>query len=544
MTLFAKKIIGIDFHDYYAQLVELKSANGKVSLEAYNRVTIPPNVIKDGEIVDQEMVKALLLNLLKNANPKPIKTKSVACIFPAKKIFTHIFKFPLALTEEEIKKAIPYEAETVIPFSIQDVYWDFHVLFKDLRQQKHASQYVLFACVPKTMADQYVQLLDAMDLAPFLCGIMPESLINAFAKQIDSHKTTLIIDRGTLTTNYVIVQNNTIQYTFSATESGHGLISGLAKEFYEDEATILLQREKNNLDGRYTPGIKAFLARTYKIAQEILKDFKTPVSDIILTGEFLYFPKFLEEARAAFPDQEVHIGNPKYGLEIPKNQFENATQKQEDLVPYSLYFTHAIGVALRGLLGKGNGGINLLPDALRENFANRRHAFLLAFAGIGMTMLSLFSATVLFLTQQNLVYERQNLAIKKGAIDKIIYGTRYQEITTLIKDFNGEVGTLSTIQNSLFSVPTLFENVIALLPEGVRLTFLMLNDENLSIEMSGVADDRAVLLATQQNFEQAEFVSSVVAPISNYDAKTNISFTLSITLLSSALTPYGTISNS
>lgn len=544
MNFFTKTVVGIDFHDYYAQLVELKSAGGKIFLEAYNRITIPPNVIKDGEVKDQEMLKVILLNLLKNANPKPITTKSVACIFPAKKIFTHIFKLPLILTEEEIKKAIPYEAETVIPFSMQDVYWDFHVLSKDLRQQKHASQYVLFACVPKVMADQYVQLLDAMELTPFLCGIMPESLNYALAKQIDAHKTTLIIDRDTLTTNYVIVQNNTIQYTFSATESGHGLMTELARKFHTDEASIILQREKNNLDGQYTEDIKTFFAKTYKIGQEILKDTKTPVTEIILTGEFLYFPKFLEEAHAAFPKQEVKVGNPKYGLEIPQNQFKAPTKKQEDLVPYSLYFTHAIGVALRGLLGKGNGGINLLPDALRESFTNKRHAFILAFAAIGMTMVSLFSATFLVLTHQNLVYERQDLEIKKAAIDRIIYGTRYQEITELIKDFNEEVGALSTIQNSLFSVPTLFENITMFLPKGVRLTSFTFSDESLSIEMSGVATDRAVLLETQQNLENAQFVSAVMAPISNYDEKANISFTFTITLLSSALTPYGTVSNS
>lgn len=544
MNFFTKKVVGIDFHDYYAQIVEIKSAGGKFFLEAYNRTTIPPNVIKDGEIKDQEMLKAILLNLLKDANPKPVTTKSVACIFPAKKIFTHIFKLPLILTEEEIKKAIPYEAETVIPFSMQDVYWDFHVLSKDFRQQKHASQYILFACVPKIMADQYVQLLDVMELTPFLCGIMPESLNHALSKQIDPHKTTLIIDRGTLTTNYVIVQNNTIQYTFSATEAGHGLISELARKFHVDEASIILQREKNNLDGRYMEDIKTFFAKTYKIGQEILKDTKTPVTEIILTGEFLYFPKFLEEAQAAFPKQEVKVGNPKYGLEIPQNQFKAPTKKQEDLVPYSLYFTHAIGVALRGLLGKGNGGINLLPDALRENFANKRHAFILAFAAIGMTMVSLFSATLLVLIHQNLVYERQDLEIKKAAIDKIIYGTRYQEITELIKDFNEEVGTLSTIQNSLFSVSTLFENLTVLLPKGVRLTSFTFSNENLSIEMSGVATDRAVLLETQQNLENVQFVSTVMAPISNYDEKTNISFTFTITLLSSALTPYGTVSNS
>lgn len=544
MTFFSKKVVGIDFHDYYAQLVELKSVGKKISLEAYNRVTIPANVVKDGEILQQETLKTILETLLKNANPKPIDAKYVACIFPPKKIFTHIFKFPLTLTEEEIKKAIPYEAETVIPFSMQDVYWDFHVISRDLRSQKHASQYVLFACVQKVMADQYVQLFDAMELIPFVCGIVPESLQHALAKQVNPQKGTLIIDVGTLTTNYVVVEKNMIKSTFSSTDGGRTLISGLAKEFHVDEGAILAQREKNNLDGRYSDRIMEFIDNTYKIGRNILTESKIAVQTVILTGEFLYFPHFLERARAAFPEQEVVVGNPKYGLEIADDQFAPVTPQQDNLVPYSLYFTNAIGIVLRGIYGKGNGGINLLPDALRESFVNKRHAFFLAFASIGMTMIALFSATFLFLTYQNLINERQGLEIQKSAIDKIIYGTRYQEITALIKQFNEEVGTLTTIQDGLFSVPRTFEKVTALLPKGVRLTSLTVSAENLSIEMSGVAADRSVLLEMQQNLENADFVSDVIAPISNYDAKTNISFTFTVTLLKSALDSYGTATNS
>src|SRR3990167_5573593 len=115
MDLFQKKIIGIDFHDYSAQLIELKAENGKLFLEAYSRVVIPPTVIVNGEIKKEDELKNLLILLFQRANPRPILEKEIVVVFPSSLVFSHIFTFPANLTEDEIRRALPFEAETVIP---------------------------------------------------------------------------------------------------------------------------------------------------------------------------------------------------------------------------------------------------------------------------------------------------------------------------------------------------------------------------------------------------------------------------------------------
>src|SRR3989338_310324 len=150
MNIFAKRIVGIDFHDYSAQVVELSLLKDKISLEAYNRITIPAEVIKDGEILKPEELKILMKNLLQNANPKAIDSKNVAIVFPSSKVFTHIFNLPSNLSENEIKNTLSFEAETVIPFAIQDMYWDYRFL-----EEGEKSKKVLFAAITRETADQY-----------------------------------------------------------------------------------------------------------------------------------------------------------------------------------------------------------------------------------------------------------------------------------------------------------------------------------------------------------------------------------------------------
>lgn len=105
MSIFSRKFVGIDFHDYYAQLVELQLSGDKISLDAYNRVLIPPSVIVNGEIQQEEDLKNILKNLLLQANPNAVSSKDIGIIFPSTKVFHHIFSFPKTLKNEQIKKS-------------------------------------------------------------------------------------------------------------------------------------------------------------------------------------------------------------------------------------------------------------------------------------------------------------------------------------------------------------------------------------------------------------------------------------------------------
>ena len=205
-----KKVVGMDLHDHSAQVVELKQGQTDISLEAYNRVILPAHVIHDGEVKpDREQeFKGMILDFLQGANPNAIESKNVAIILPAKKTFAHIFKMPGNFGEQEIKKAIPFEAETVIPFPIQDVYWDTTVLssIPATKDDPVPNKYVLFAAIPKEIADTYARLFEGMWLTPYLFGVNVEALKYVLREQIEPDKASLIIDLGTLSTNYLILK--------------------------------------------------------------------------------------------------------------------------------------------------------------------------------------------------------------------------------------------------------------------------------------------------------------------------------------------------
>lgn len=544
MTLFEKKYVGLDFHDYSAQIVELRKHGDQVSLEQYNRVLIPPSVIRNGEILKEEELKQILNDLFLKANPKPIEKENVAMILPASKVLTHIFTFPAALDEKEIAKALPYEMEKVMPVSIDDVYWDFTILEKEPKIKKHASQHVFFAAIMKSVAEQYTAILEAIDIVPTFVGVHSEAIRRTIAKHLVKDANTLVIDIGTLSVNFLYVESEILKSFLSVNEGGHKLLLDLSQTSQIPEAELADKKEKTmlNMDSNMET-VQSFIEKNYAKAKELVKG---KVDNVVLTGEFLNLPSFYTLAKKYFPNQTIEIGDPKVCLEINPARFipQNPASEKDISIPYSIYFVNAIGIALLGLDSNLQTTINLLPDRLKESLTKKKYSLFITILSIALTAISLFAATFLTFKYQEFKFDRLELEIQKSAIDKVLYGTRYQEIRDEIVAFNSEVNALSAIENQLFSIPDTIDMIQELIPQGISISTLKFNDESLSFEMNGVANNRDDLLKLKENLTNAEFIKEVISPISNYDEESKISFLMKLELEFSKLNKYGSHRNS
>jgi len=536
MKILQRKIVGLDIHDYSVELVEFNVNNKAISLEAFNVMSLPEKMIVNGEIEDAEGLKVILQNLFKTANPRPVMTKNIAVSFPPSKVLTHIFTLAASLNEREIRKALPFEAESIIPYSFEDIYWDFTILRKDAADKKRPVQTVLFACITKDVADRYTGVFESVGLSPMAFGINAESLKNSVLKQTAKDKTYLQLDIGTLSVDYLIIRNNTILEYFSLNESGQKLLAGLEEVLHKSREEIFDKKEDEYF---YTQEARdktlKFIGRCYKKGMEMIESYEKGSTDgtvdgIILTGEFLNLPQFHPLAVKTFAGRQIIIGDPKKNLIVDDGKFHSWKDSQDDLKnkpTYAISYTNAIGVALTELK---NSGINLLPSRLKEGFEKQRTSLLMATASVIMSILAVLIATFMVIALNNLNYEKKILQINKSAIQQIIMGTRYRELNDHIVAFNNEVNILSGIDKNLFSLKDVIGSVFGSMPEGIRIDAWTFSDSESLFRMNGIADNRDSLLKMQKILGQNEYISSVIAPISNYDKKTEISFALVLNL--------------
>jgi type IV pilus assembly protein PilM len=524
MNLFSKTFIGIDFHDYSAQLVELKKEGESITLKAFNRKVLKPGVIRAGEIMQVDELKLTLKHLLANANPRPIVEKNIALVFPASKVMSHIYTFPGSLNEKEIAKALPFEIEKTIPYSLNDIYWDFNLLQKD----ESGNQYVLMSAIIKKTADIYTEVLSSLSITPALFGIQAQALTKSFEKYFKKDETALIIDIGAISTHYIVVKNGTILYVLSDTLGGIRLLPQMAAELSSSELIMLDKKEKNNLsEQKNSHTLNEFFTDIFQKGRRIIEMQEArsgveKINNIYLSGEFLNLPNLVDHLKKFYPKKHLQIADPNIGLKVESEKFKGKT------TPPATFFSSAIGVALCAISQKGY--INLLPKSLKESLSNKKSAFTVAAVSFCLTIISVFISLSLTFGYFETSTARANLAAEKQAIENLVNLDRYQDMRVKIEEFNQEVEALTQIDQSIFSMPETLDNLLRLVPVNIKLYSIKYNSLSHVVTLTGLSDDRSDLLTLTSNLENSDLVTSVNSPRSNFDQKNNITFQVTVHL--------------
>ncbi len=540
MNIFSKTSVGVELHDQYIQVVELSKHGKGIELEAFSRVNVPSGLIQNGELKDKIALQLLIKETFEKANPRPIAKKNISVILPTRAVFSHIFKLPLKLSSKDVYQAISYEAENIVPFSLEDLYWDYRVLDKEDAKQPHSSQYVLFAAVPKTIADSYADLFVSAGIHPDLFGVSIDALLQTLEPCLQESIGKAVVSFGPLSTQIFLLKGNKLRYFFSSNEGYEKFIRNMQDQHKWNEEEFRKKWQDNMLEKEQQDELSGFIQSQYIQAQILFPENQSDtVKELIITGEYASLPLFYDLAQTMFPKNKVTIGDPKKNLIVDDKKFLGEHYKNGDKVPLSIYFTNTIGVALTGLRKKLFNPVNLLPTHLKSQIKQKGIENITFIGTLVLTVISLFISGTIFIEHQNYYFERTQLENKKQMIENTLYGTRYQEIKSLFTNFNGEIAALSKIEAGLFSVSTLIQDIYAILPKGLIITTFMFDDRNLTLELNGVADTREELLGFQQILENNEMIKKVTLPLSNFDKKTDISFAMTLDLSFSKLPKYG-----
>lgn len=540
MNFLPKSIVALDLHDQVVQFVELFHFGKTTELKAFNRVDLPKGVVSLGRIQDAEALKTIVRSMLEKANPGAVDPKKVAFMFPSKHVFTHIFKFPSSFSLKEIRKALVYEVETVVPFSVEEMVWDCAILEKGDQTGKELTQMVLFAGVPKSISEEYVQFFQSLGLKPVLFSIHVHAILEALNSGMNFTNQSMIIDLDPYSTTYLVLKGNTLKYILGSSDGSERFFVELTEK-YELGSNWIDLWKKGELKKEFVDEIHAFVDQKFAEAKQVLElnasdtNFAA-VDTIYLTGEYASLTGLSDRLHLVFPDKKVLVGDPKFSVKVDDRRFLAKHQKEGGSIPFSVFFLNAIGVAKHFLLRRD--GINLLPEALKRDFFFERLERFFLIATFVLTVFMCLVSTWLLIVQQGLTQTRTVLEIQKKRIENTLYGTRYQEIHTALTLFNAEINQLSKVDQALFSVPDAFSAIEESVSKGVQITSYAYTDDTLSIELVGIADTRDSLLQFEKNLEELAFVTKVEAPLSNYDEKVNVSFSIGLELSFSDLPHY------
>ena len=126
MQLFnrSRSVVGLDIGSSAIKAVELKPAGKGFRVAAFGTEPVPPDSIVDGAIIDAAAVSEAIRRVFES---KAFKTKEVAASLSGNAVIVKKISLPV-MTASELDESIYWEAETYIPFDIQDVNLDYQIL--------------------------------------------------------------------------------------------------------------------------------------------------------------------------------------------------------------------------------------------------------------------------------------------------------------------------------------------------------------------------------------------------------------------------------
>lgn len=197
-----KPTIGLDIGSHTIKLVEFAGDEKNRTVKKVGRAQLPRDAIVDGSIRDIDAVASTLKILLDNFKPKlSYASTSIA----GYSIILKKVDLPYN-SEKEIEENLLVEAEKYVPFEIDDVYVDFHII--SIKGDDKDVSNIFLVAAKKEIVDQYADIIQSVGLSPAVIDVDAFALGNAFEAAYGvSSEPVLLVDIGAQKTNLNVMLN-------------------------------------------------------------------------------------------------------------------------------------------------------------------------------------------------------------------------------------------------------------------------------------------------------------------------------------------------
>jgi len=201
-----KPLFGLDIGFNTLKVMQVSSKGKHVNVNGYGVAGFSSDAIKDGEIIDYEVLAKAAMELFEKNVIGKISTRRVAATIPASKAYSRVMTTPAKLSKKQLDEAVRSEAEQYIPMPLDELYLDYKstTVIGDSRE-------VLVVGIPKNIVDSYMKFFELIGLE--VCAL--ETTISAASRIIAKAENsddipTILIDLGSLSVDLTVFDKNLV----------------------------------------------------------------------------------------------------------------------------------------------------------------------------------------------------------------------------------------------------------------------------------------------------------------------------------------------
>lgn len=351
--------VGIDIGSSYIKVVQLKKETGRVVLETYGEVALGPYQEEGfvGELTNlpPEKMAEAISNLLTQAN---VTAKEAVISISSSTSLIFILKLP-KISQRELSGVVQNEARKYIPVPLTEISLDWWIIPErevyedsesgDFDPNKKNDVDVLVAAVRNEVVDRYNEI--SKILGKFSSSVYEiETFSGIRASFKHELAPVMLIDFGAAGTRIAVVEHGVVRKFHSVNRGAAYLTSSIKKslQIEFDEAETL--KREVGLDKTHSneevykilsTGANYLFSEIKNVLFDYERDYKKPVSKIILTGGGSLLNQLREEIESKYNITTVHAD--PFGKVLSPDFLEGVLQEAGP------EFVVAVGLALQGL---------------------------------------------------------------------------------------------------------------------------------------------------------------------------------------------------
>ncbi|HIE65429.1 MAG: type IV pilus assembly protein PilM [Nitrospira sp.] len=349
-----KEIVALDIGSGAIKLVQLKKLAQGYQLQKFGVKALDPELIVDGTVMDSGQVVDVIKELLEEQS---VQAKDVALSVSGHSVIVKKINVPM-MTEEELEESIKWEAEQYIPFDINDVNIDFHILGESESEEAKDQMGVLLVAVKRERLTEYTTLVTETDLNPVIVDVDAFTLENMYGVNYDSREDEIVslVNIGASVMNITILRGGTFAFTRDISIGGNRYSEAIQREFNVNYEQAERAKRGEAVDGVDPDALLNMInGLNEKISTEVMRSFeyyKTTSSSetidrILVSGGSAKLPNLLAHLAEKL-GVEVEMADPFKNIEIPEDLFDR--KFVQEMAPMSAV---GVGLALRRLEGSG-----------------------------------------------------------------------------------------------------------------------------------------------------------------------------------------------
>ncbi len=229
MSFFSKGIVGLDIGTSSVKVIQLKQNAGQWRLVSMGISELPKEIQENN---NQDTTKNIMVDTIKKLfKVSGINTKKVVTALSGDSVIIRYVKLPF-MTTEELRGAIPREAEQYIPLNLDQVVLDFQILGES-QEDGQKKLDVLLVAAKVDVVDQHLSLLKSIGLTPLIIDVDAFALENAYEinRTEQGEETVALINLGASLTTINILEGKNTRFTRDIPVAGNDFTKEIQKEF-------------------------------------------------------------------------------------------------------------------------------------------------------------------------------------------------------------------------------------------------------------------------------------------------------------------------